>query len=357
MSDPTPDVATRALLRERRASLDQLTRAGVLFESHGASLRCTACAHRCSLQNDRHGSCGVRFRRGDSLRVPHGYVARRHVRAVETNTIFHVKPGAAALTFGMFGCDLRCPYCHNWRLSQALREPDTDISPHRIGAEELVGEALAAGARVICAAYNEPMLAAEWVYEIFTAARRQGLVTALISDGHTTSEALAYLRPVADVYRVDLKAPDEARYRALGGRLQPVLDAIVEAKRLGYWVEIVTLIVPGFNDDRRELRRLADRLAAIDPLLPWHLNAFQPRYRLGDRAAASSAALLALAGMAYTRGLSFVYAGNVASSTFGTTHCHACRAVLVERRDFACTRNMLAGNTCQTCGATQPGIW
>jgi pyruvate formate lyase activating enzyme len=299
----------------------------------------------------------VRFRAGDALRVPFGYVARRHVRAVETNTIFHVAPGALALTFGMLGCDLQCPYCHNWRLSQAMRDPEAGVPPIETSPDALVKDALEAGARAICAAYNEPMVAAEWARAVFAAAKPAGLVTAMVSDGHTTPEALAYMRPVTDVFRVDLKAYDEAQYRALGGRLQPVMDAIREAKRLGFWVEVVTLVVPGFNDDERELRKLADALVEIDPFMPWHLNAFQPRYRMTDRPRMGEGKLMSIAGAAYARGLRFVYVGNVEGGAFATTFCPECHEILVRRRDFSCAANVVRDGACPACGFAVPGLW
>lgn len=129
----------------------------------------------------------------------------------------------------------------------------------------------------------------------------------MISDGHTTREALAYLRPVTDVFRVDLKALDERGYRALGGSLAPVLDAILEARALGYWVEVVTLVVPGFNDDLGALREAARALAVVDPAMPWHLNAYQPRYKLAATTPrAPSITMVSAAGMALARALSIL---------------------------------------------------
>src|SRR5262249_23121760 len=136
--------------------------------------------------------------------------------------------------FGMYGCDLRCPYCHNARVSQALRDGNLGDpgDPIEISAEALVAEAVAAGCEVVCSAYNEPMITAEWAHAIFTEAKRHGLVTALISDGHTTPEALAYMRPVTDVFRVDLKGFTADQYKTLGGRLEPVIASIADARRL-----------------------------------------------------------------------------------------------------------------------------
>jgi pyruvate formate lyase activating enzyme len=341
------------------AALSKLAVPGELHEQKGGHLRCTACAHRCVLSDGRAGACGVREGRDGGVVVPFGYIARRYVRAVETNTIYHVEPGSKSLTFGMYGCDLRCPYCHNWKLSQALREDVAGEAPIPMTAEALVDEALAAGCRVVCAAYNEPMIAAEWVRAVFEQAKARGLRTMVVSDGNTTPEALAYLRPSTDVFRVDLKGFAPEHYKALGGRIEPVLEAIAEARRLGYWVEVVTLVVPGFNDDEAGLRGLAKKLVAIDPALPWHLNAFQPRYKMTDRPAMHPELLLSVAGSAYARGLSFVYVGNV-TGTFRElehTRCPRCHATVVERNNFTTTGNFLDGNACRGCGERIPGLF
>ncbi len=341
-------------------ALEARTAAGDLLQRDAdGGMRCTACAHRCVLTEGRAGACGVRFRRGDALRVPFGYVARRYVRPIETNTIYHVRPGAPALTFGMYGCDLRCPYCHNWRISQALREGTAGESPTDITPEALVAEALAAGCAAVVGAYNEPMITAEWARAIFTEARRHDLVTALVSDGNSTPEALAYMRPVTDVFRVDLKGWSAAQYRVLGGRAETPLACLREARRLGYWVEAVTLVVPGFNDEADGLRQLAGELAAIDPDLPWHLNGFQPRFKMSDRPRTDAMTLVSAAGAAYALGLRHVYVGNLADEVRQLSHtrCPACRRVLVKRANYETLRCDVRDGACPDCGTLVAGLW
>ncbi len=338
--------------------LDARTVAGTLLkQGPGDSVTCLACAHGCVLSDGKRGICGVRRHEQGVLRVPFGYVARKYVRAIETNTVFHVRPGSLALTFGLFGCDLKCPYCHNAALSQALREGFPGV-PIDLTPEELINEAVAARAEVVCAAYNEPMIAAEWVEAIFRRAKQAGLLTAVISDGNSTPEALELLRPVTDVYRVDLKGFNERQYRRLGGSLSPVLESIREAKRLGYWVEVVTLVVPDLNADHDGLTELGEQLRSIDAEIPWHLNAFVPRYRMSDRPSPSAEFLVSLAGTAYARGSKFVYVGNAArAGGLAHTRCPGCHDMLVERHDYAAKRVALVAGACPTCGAALPGLF
>jgi pyruvate formate lyase activating enzyme len=336
-----------------------LTSAGALYETAGEhGLRCLACAHACVVASGSAGACGVRWNRGGVMQVPFGYVARRYVRAVETNTIFHVLPGAKALTFGMYGCDLRCPYCHNHRVSQALRDGDGAEQPTATTAEALVDEAVMAGCRVVCAAYNEPMISAEWAQAVFRTAKQRGLRTAVVSDGHSTPQALRFLRDDVDVFRVDLKAGSETQYKKLGGRLQPVLESIATAKALGYWVEVVTLVVPGINHDHRTLAQIGGQLREIDAAIPWHLNAFVPRYRMSESAPSNPLLLMMAAGAAYVAGSRFVYVGNTAScAELAHTRCPECHAVLIRRHDYETTQLGFDGASCPGCASPIPGIW
>lgn len=344
-----------------RAELEArtLVQRGDLYEAHaGRSVRCVACAHECIIAPGSRGACGVRTNYGGELFVPFGYVARRYVRAVETNTVFHVAPGARALTFGMFGCDLRCPYCHNHRLSQALRDGSSEEHPIPMHADALVAEALAADCSVVCAAYNEPLVSAEWTRHVFERARERGLVTVLVSDGHSTPEALRYMQPVTTVFRVDLKAHSEHAYKQLGGRLEPVLKSIALGRELGYWVEVVTLVVPGLNQDLDAIGSIGRALREIDPWIPWHLNAFVPRYRMLDAPPADPLFLMLAAGSAYVAGSRFVYVGNVAAcAELAHTRCPSCHAVVVRRADYTTVENRVRSGACPDCGGSLPGLW
>jgi len=145
----------------------------------------------------------------------------------------------------MLGCDLRCPFCQNWETSQAVRDDDAMALPKIVSAEELAEAAVSEGAAVLVSSYNEPLITADWAAEVFRLARARGLACGFVSNGNATIEVLQYLRPLVDIYKVDLKCMTEAGYRTLGGRLSAVLDTLRWLKKLGFWVEVVTLVVPG----------------------------------------------------------------------------------------------------------------
>ncbi|MBW8004659.1 MAG: radical SAM protein, partial [candidate division NC10 bacterium] len=211
-------------------------------------LRCYACGHRCLIRDDRRGICKVRFNKDGTLYVPWGYVAALQCDPTEKKPFYHLLPGSNTLTFGMLGCDYHCPYCQNWLTSQALRDPAAGARPELVTPEGLVELALESGAQVVGSSYNEPLITAEWAVAIFEKAKAAGLKTCFISNGNATEQVLTYLRPWCDGYKIDLKAMSQKNYRYLGGVLEHVLETIQMVHAMGFWMEVVTLIVPGWND-------------------------------------------------------------------------------------------------------------
>lgn len=323
-------------------------------------LRCHACGHRCPIPEGALGVCKVRFNDGGTLRVPWGYVGGVQCDPVEKKPFFHAHPGALAYSFGMLGCDLHCSYCQNWVTSQALRDPAAIAPPRDASPERLVDDAVRQGARIVVSTYNEPLITSEWAVEIFKAARARGLVTGFVSNGNGTERVLEFLRPHVDLYKVDLKSFDDRRYRELGGRLQPILDTIQWLHRAGIWVEIVTLLVPGFNDSEAELRALTQFLAGVSVDIPWHVTAYHEDYRMSGTGDTTPAMLLRAAEIGRQAGLRYVYAGNAPGRVgdLEHTHCHGCGEPLVTRYGYLIQEYRLTSDgACPGCGIHIPGRW
>jgi pyruvate formate lyase activating enzyme len=323
-------------------------------------LVCVACAHRCKLSDGARGVCLVRGRSGDALTVPWGYTAGVAVDPIEKKPFFHLLPGARALSFGMLGCDLHCAYCQNWFTSQSLRDERASLDTEQVSPETLVAAAAARGCDVITSTYNEPLITSEWSHDVFVRARAAGLVTTFVSNGHATTEVLDYLTPVIDAYKVDLKSFSPKTYAALGGKLQAVLDTIAGLAERGVWVEVVTLIVPGLNDGREELRNIAGFLADVSPDIPWHVTAFHPDYNMTGPPATPARTLLEAAETGREAGLRFVYAGNIPGRVgeLEDTRCPSCGATVVRRSGFTVHEvRLAAGGECPSCGAAVPGRW
>jgi pyruvate formate lyase activating enzyme len=323
-------------------------------------LRCYACGHACPIPDGASGVCKVRFNRGGTLMVPWGYVGGLQCDPIEKKPFFHVRPGALAFSFGMLGCDLHCSYCQNWVTSQALRDPLAAAPPIDADPRSLVAEAVRLGSRVVVSTYNEPLITSEWAVAIFREARAAGLMTAYVSNGNGTPQVLNYIRPWIDLYKVDLKSFDDKHYRQLGGRIEPILATIRALHAMDVWLEIVTLLIPGFNDSDDELQRLTAFIASVSPDIPWHVTAFHKDYRMTDPDDTPAATLVRACEIGAHAGLRFVYAGNLPGRVgrWEHTYCPDCGDMLIERYGYVIKRQRIGSDgRCPSCSRRIPGIW
>jgi pyruvate formate lyase activating enzyme len=324
-------------------------------------VQCFACGHRCLVKPGRDGVCRVRFNEQGTLLVPWGYVGALACDPIEKKPLFHVLPGSDALTFGMLGCDFHCGYCQNWVSSQMLRDVGAVASPKSCTPEQLVETALQQQAQVVASSYNEPLITSEWAVAVFRHAKARGLLCAYISNGNGTPQVLDYLRPHVDAYKVDLKTFNPKHYRELGGVMENVVDTIRMLKDRRFWVEIVTLVVPGFSDDPDDLKRMAGYLAEVDPLMPWHMTAFHPDYKMNEGFRRTTVDdLMRIVEYGRQAGLKYIYPGNLPGQVgeWENTRCHHCSATLIERLGFRVKRCRIGSDgLCPDCGRSIPGIW
>jgi len=351
-------------MKSMASVLDELTMEGVLYKKLTNDLvQCMACAHRCKIHAGSRGVCQVRFNQKGELRVPSGYVAALQADPIEKKPFSHVLPGSTALTFGMLGCDFHCGYCQNWLTSQALRDPASDAAANlvrRITPQELVQVARHVHADVIVSSYNEPLITTEWAVAIFKEAKSAGLLCAYVSNGNATPEALEFLSPYLSAYKVDLKSMQAKNYRSLGGVLNNVLDTICQAHELGLWVEVVTLVVPGFNDSTEELFEIARFLGSVSLDIPWHVTAFHKDYKMVLPGNTPPETLVRAAEVGKEAGLRYVYAGNLPGRVeeYENTNCPRCARLLVRRRGYMLGEYRLNDQgSCPACGAKIAGIW
>jgi len=345
------------------AILDEMTVEGApeLTEHLGDdALRCFACGHRCLIKEGKRGICKVRFNEGGQLRVPVNYVAALQCDPTEKKPFFHALPGSDTLTFGMLGCDLHCAYCQNWLTSQALRDDAAVSTPQMVTPERLIAMAQAYGASMVGSSYNEPLITAEWAVEVFKQAKVAGFRTAFISNGNATPQVLDYLRPWTDCYKIDLKSMSDRNYRQLGGVVDNILDTIRMVHERGFWEEIVTLVIPGFNDSEDELKRAADFIASVSPDIPWHVTAFHQDYRMTDNANTTATQLVRACEIGREAGLHYVYAGNLPGRVgrWENTFCPSCDELLVERYGYLIKKmKVTPAGRCPSCSERIPGIW
>ena len=343
--------------------LDEMTAEGAAESTEQLpelALKCYACGHRCLIKKGKRGICKVRFNEDGHLRVPTDYVAALQCDPTEKKPFFHALPGSDTLTFGMLGCDLHCAYCQNWLTSQALRDDAAVSPPNVVTADRLVAMAKAYGAAMVGSSYNEPLITAEWAVEVFKKAKPNGFRTAFISNGNATPQVLDYLRPWTDCYKIDLKSMSDRNYRQLGGVVDNILDTVKMVHERGFWEEIVTLVIPGFNDSEDELRRAADFIASVSPDIPWHVTAFHQDYHMQENANTTAEQLIRACEIGRDAGLRYVYAGNLPGRVgrWENTFCPSCDELLVERYGYLIRQmNVTPSGQCPSCSTRIPGIW
>lgn len=337
----------------------QRVKTGSLFtELENNKVECFACAHRCKIRPNKSGICKVRYNDNGVLKVPWGYVAALHNDPIEKKPFYHAFPNSYALSIGMLGCNLKCDYCQNWQISQTLKDPDAGVKPRDVSVDDVVNYALNLKSRSIISTYNEPLITSEWAHAIFTEAKKHKLATGYVSSGNTTPEVVDFLKPVTDLYKIDLKSFDDRGYRKLGASLDKILKSIQDVHRKGLWMEIVTLVVPDFNNSDDEIRGMAEFLADISPDIPWHLSAYHQDYKMKNENTRVED-LIRAAEIGTKAGLNYIYVGNVSGRTnkWKDTHCPDCGTMLVEREGWQVTSYNITENSCSKCGKTIPGYW
>ena len=287
----------------------------------------------------------------------YGKVVASKAEPIEKKPFYHFLPGSSAFSVATQGCNFHCEYCQNWQMSQAHREGLVPKSRF-VAPEEVVRDAGAAGVRSVAYTYVEPTVFIEFALDTMVRARAAGLRNVFVSNGYQTPEALELIVPYLDAANVDLKAASDGFYRRVcGARWEPVRDTIMGMHRSGVWVELTTLLIPGLNDDRDELRSMAEWIAtAIGPETPWHLTRFQPAYRLMSLQPTPAATLVDAAEIAREVGLRHVYVGNAPEVEVADTTCARCGERLIERADYSVTGWWLREGRCPRCKHALAGV-
>ncbi len=346
-----------------------------LYEKRpGGTVRCTACRHYCVIADKQTGICGVRQNVGGRLYLlVYGRAASIAVDPVEKKPLHHVLPGTGIFSLGTVGCNFGCRFCQNWDISQATREMRAKLlkekHPELMGAqvsalgydlppERIVDMCTQRGLPSVAFTYNEPAIFFEYAYDTARLAHGRGIRSVFVSNGYETEEALTAIRPYLVAMNIDLKSFSEKFYSELcQAKLAPVLETIRLAHRLGIWVELTTLLIPGKNDSEGELGQIAGFIADVDADIPWHISAFHPDYKMEDVPATGRASLERAYAIGKKAGLRFVYVGNVLDGEHSSTSCPACGTPLIVRRGYAVTVKGLKDGRCGKCGERIPGVW
>ena len=334
------------------------TKEAMLYEKlPEAKVRCNLCAHRCVIADGKKGICQVRENRGGTLyTLVYGRTIIQQVDPVEKKPLFHFYPSSTAYSIATPGCNFHCRWCQNWDISQMVRERHL-IMGEEASPEQIVIAAQKVDSRSIAYTYTEPTIFFEYAYDTARLAHEAGLVNIYITNGYMTEEMLETFQPYLDAANVDLKAFRDKTYRKyVGARLQPVLDTLKAMKRLGIWLEVTTLVIPGINDDDEELKDAARFVAeelGVDT--PWHISRFFPDYKMTDVPPTPVETLNRAREIGLEAGLRYVYVGNVPGEA--NTVCHKCGQMLIRRSSYRVLENhvQLEGR-CPNCGAPVAGV-
>ena len=319
---------------------------------------CRLCRHRCRIAPGGRGICAVRENRDGTLYSQnYGRVVAEHADPVEKKPLFHFQPGSRSYSIATPGCNFRCLHCQNYSISQCagelLRHELPELTPERV-----VERALSTGCSSISYTYTEPTIFFEYAYDVSVLAHERGLRNIFVTNGYISTEPLAAIAPYLDAANIDLKGFTEQFYRdVVGGRLAEVLDSIREFKRLGIWIELTTLLIPGLNDDAAQLQELtAFIVRETGEDTPWHISRFLPGYKMLDRPPTPVSALHRAREIGRQAGLRYIYEGNAMGGEGENTRCPACNELLIERHGFLVAGNNLTNGHCPTCRAAIAGI-
>jgi pyruvate formate lyase activating enzyme len=321
-------------------------------------VRCLLCNHHCIIGSGKKGLCGVRENRSGTLvSLVYGKVIASHCDPIEKKPLFHFMPGSRSYSIATVGCNFRCVFCQNADISQ-MPSDHNRIMGEDMMPEKIVKDALKTRSASISYTYTEPTIYYELAVDTARLAVPEGLKNVFVSNGYMTEQCLEDISPDLHAANVDLKAFSDRFYKEqCGAKLEPVLRTLETMKRLGIWLEVTTLLIPGLNDSKEELREISQFLANLDKDIPWHISRFHPTYRLTDIPSTPPESIQRARDLGYEAGLRYVYTGNLPGDEGEKTFCHSCGELLIDRFGFTVTENRIRENLCPECGSEIPGVW
>jgi pyruvate formate lyase activating enzyme len=322
----------------------------------GTTVRCNTCLRKCIIKEGRTGWCRTRVNEGGKLfSLIYGEVSSLSINPIEKKPVFHYYPGSRWLSLGSVGCNFRCPGCQNWEIAHWK---EGSMATSYLSPVDAVSRAENAGCLGISWTFNEPAIWFEYTLDSATLAKGQGIHTNYVTNGSLSEEALDLIAPYLDVYRVDIKGFSDRTYSRIGHirKITGLLETAQRAKTHGMHVEVVTNIIPGYNDDEQELREIAAWIkAGLGPETPWHVTRFHPHCEMGHVPPTPIATLENAWSLGKEAGLWYVYLGNVPGHRWENTYCHGCGKLLIERYIFDVIRNAIENDKCPACGTLIPG--
>ena len=327
---------------------------------------CELCPRLCKLKEGQRGFCFVRQNvDGGVALTTYGRSSGFCVDPIEKKPLNHFYPGTGVLSFGTAGCNLACRFCQNWSISKSRQ---TDTLADSASPEAIAQAALSSGCKSVAFTYNDPVIFLEYAVDVASACRDLGIKTVAVTAGEICTEPRVEFFNNIDAANVDLKAFSEDFYKRLcGGELQPVLETLEYlARETDVWLELTTLLIPGENDSESEINEMTNWVVdRLGPNVPMHFTAFHPDFKMKSLPPTPPATLSRARRIAQENGVHYAYTGNVVDPKGGSTYCHSCNQLLIERDWYQLgTWNLDGQGRCQTCGTQcagrfdgPPGTW
>jgi len=319
---------------------------GAYYKKKDRATECFLCPHNCTLQEGKKGICGTRMNRDGKLYTAiYGEVTSAAMDPIEKKPLYHFYPGSKIFSIGTKGCNLSCPFCQNWSISQ-----NSDTGSKYYDSDEIVKTAITNDSIGIAYTYSEPIIWFEYVKDTALLAKQHGLKNVLVTNGYINQAPLEEMMGFIDAMNIDLKCYNNDTYsKKLKGGLDPVKDTIKTAYEKGCFIEITTLIVPGINDNINELIEIAEFIASIDKRIPWHLSRYHPSYKYNE--SSTDIDFITKVWESAIKILDYVFTGNInPSDAKSDTLCPKCNAVLISRRGYSTAIRDLVNGRCGKCG-------
>ena len=320
-------------------------------------VRCLLCPWKCEVADGQRGACGVRENQGGVYKtLVYAYLCTRHVDPIEKKPFFHFLPGTRSFSIATVGCNVECKFCQNWQISQARPEQVRPIYAPPVRVARLARQA---NCRSIAHTYSEPTISYEYMLDCAREAKKLSLHGVMVSNGFINPAPMKELCKVLSAVKIDLKSFSEQFYRKyVGGQLKPVLRTLELLRSLAMHTEIVTLLIPGLNDSRAEIKAMSKWIRkTLGPDVPLHFSRFHPAYRMTNLSPTPVSTLERAHTIAREEGIHYVYVGNVPGHRHESTFCHGCGKEIISRYGYHIGETHLKDGKCAFCGSAIPGVW
>ncbi len=308
--------------------------------------KCDICPNYCDLNYDQTIKCQQNPIYDNEDRI---YSTVISIEPIEKKPLYHFMPGSKTLSIGTLGCNLNCLNCENHSIAipeNNILVPTTTYTP-----EEIIQKAIDNEIESITWTYNEPTIHPKWIIKTSKIAKEYDIKTVLVSNGYTSTNTLKELVNYVDAVNIDIKSMDKDFYKEVcGGSLEPVLNSIEYYFKNKIHVEVSNLLIPDYNDNTDNIRKLISYISNISDKIPLHFIRFHPDYKLKNIKSTREKTIFKATDLAEYLGINYVYPDSaIAPSHKNNTYCKNCRHLLIERRDNIVKNHITNKGACPNC--------